>query len=504
MPHEGFTMSPPSGGLDLVSPIDAMPPEFALELENIFPGPTAPITRKGYTQYADLSASNTAVNTLAAYNKTDGTTEIIAVVEGGTPKIFKIVAGVATDITGTTPISATYSNMQTEQFGSRLYLANGQDTLQVYNGTTVADSTFTGVTLANLINVASYKERLYFVEKNTMKFWYGGTQAISGALTSFDLQYAMKKGGNLLFAGSYTNNTTTVSSDYFFACSSEGEILFYAGSSPADTNWSLVARFVIGQPLGYRAFLRVNNDVWILTQQGIVPLSALFQSDPEQALNVVSYRINPYITEYAATTPFSPRWHGMFWPQGRRVYVNVPTSESSTSMLVYSIDTKGWCVYTLNNRGDGITLLCADGIPYYGSYSGKVFEAEDGYRDNGAAITFAGRTAFSFYGSRGNYKAFKDIRPLLKTKKGLTFSLGIDTDFQRRITVDTITTGSATITPWGSPWGSPWSSPTEYIFNRYAVRGQGHSAAIRFGGSVNNSDCQIYGFEIRFDQGGQV
>lgn len=497
-------MPPPSGGLDLVSPIDSMEPQFALELENVFPGPTAPITRNGYILHSNLSSNVTAINTLAAYNKQDGTTEIIAVGEGTPPKIYKIVAGIATDITGTTAISANASNMQTEQFGTRLFLVNGVDTAQVYDGTTVADSTFTGVTLANLINVASYKERIYFVEKNTMKFWYGGTQAISGALTSFDLQYAMKKGGNLLFAGSFTNNTTTVSSDYFFACSSEGELLFYAGSSPADTNWALVARFVIGKPLGYRAFLRINNDVWILTQQGIVPISSLFQADPEQALNVVSYRINPYITQYAAVLPFSARWHGMFWPQGRRVYINVPNNEGATSMLVYSIDTKGWCIYKLNNQGDGITLLCADGTPYYGSFNGKVFEAENGYQDNGAAITFSGRTAFSFYGSRGNYKAFKDIRPLLKTKKGLTFSLGIDTDFQKRLTVDTITTGSAITTPWGSPWGSPWSSPIEYLFNRYAVRGQGHSAAIRFGGAVNSADCQIFGFEIRFDQGGQV
>jgi len=93
---------------------------------------------------------------------------------------------------------------------------------------------------------------------------------------------------------------------------------------------------------------------------------------------------------------------------------------------------------------------------------------------------------------------------LLRTRRGLTLSLGLDTDFQREVTVDTISTGLAVNTPWGSPWGSPWASSTEYIFNRFAIRGQGHSGAVRFGGSVNKAECQIYGFEIRFDRGGQV
>lgn len=500
-------MPPPSAGLDLVSPIDNMSPEYALELVNVFPGPTAPITRGGYSQYANISATNTSVDTLVNYSKTDGTSELIAVANGATPGIFSITVGSATNITGTTAISPSGTNMQAEQFGSRLYLCNGLNNVQVYDGATVADSTFTGVALDSLISVSSYRERLYFVEKNSLSVWYGGTKAIGvSALTQFDFQYVFRRGGYLLFAGSYTNQTAQTSQDLFFALSSEGEIVFYAGSSPdSTTNWSIVARYEnIGRPLGYRAVVRVNSDVWILTNQGIVPISVLFQSDPEQAQNSVSSRVNPLITQYSNIVPFSGRWHGVFWPQGRRVFINVPSSESSTLMLVFSIDTRGWCVYELANRGDGITLAVSDGEPFYGGNEGFVFLAEDGLSDNGEAIAFAGRTAFSFYDSRGNFKAFKDIRPLLKTRRGVNLTIGLDTDFQRRDSLDSITTGSGITTPWGSDWGSDWPSETEFLFNRFATRGQGHSAAVRFSGSLNNSECQIFGFEVRFDQGGQV
>lgn len=504
MPHQEFTFPPPSAGLDLVSPINATSPEYAIELVNIFPGATAPITRKGYEQKVALPSATT-VDTLFPYNKTDGTTEMIAVANGTTRKIYKIVGGTATDITGTTAIGATGSNFQCQQFGSRLYMCNGVNTVQVYDGSTVADSTFTGVTLANLVNVSSYKERLYFVEQNTLKFWYGNTQAIgSSALTSFDLQYVMRLGGRLLFAGSYTNQVAQTSQDLFFAISSEGEIVFYSGSSPASDVWGLVARFVIGKPLGYRAFVRVNNDVWILTEQGIVPISALFQADPEQALNMVSTRVNPFITDAATVTTFSGRWHGAFWPQGRRVFINVPSSETETQMLVYSIDSKGWCVYKLVSEGDSITIAVGESTPYYASADGKVYEGETGFEDKGFPIQFCLRTAFNPCNTPDLYKAFKDVRPLLRTKKGVSFDLAIDTDYRDVASGDTITTGVASTTPWGSPWGSSWASGPEYIYNRYAVRGQGHSASVKMDGEQDTSQCQFFGFELRFDAGGQV
>lgn len=92
----------------------------------------------------------------------------------------------------------------------------------------------------------------------------------------------------------------------------------------------------------------------------------------------------------------------------------------------------------------------------------------------------------------------------MKTKRGITLSLGLDIDFKRLPTVATITTPAGTFIPWGSPWGSPWSSDIEYVFDRYAAQGQGHCAAVRFGGSLKNATMQILGFEIRYDMGGQV
>ena len=137
-------------------------------------------------------------------------------------------------------------------------------------------------------------------------------------------------------------------------------------------------------------------------------------------------------------------------------------------------------------------------------WKGETGQADAVTATESQAIAYSGRSAFSFYGSRSNYKAFKDIRPILKVKRGVTLNIGLDTDFRRAATVTAVSTPAGVFTPWGSPWGSPWSAEVEYVFDRYATKGQGHCAAVRFGGSLKNSTMQILGFEVRYDMGGQV
>lgn len=526
MGFEGFTMSPPYGGLDLVSPIDNMDPASALELVNVFPGAGAPTVRLGYTELSTTGASISGeIQFMHRLPLANGTTVLIVATAN---KLYQVTtAGVVTDITKTVP--HTSGEMNFAILANNIYLTNasGADYPQVYGsgtGGTAINVTYTGVGLSfpKLVTCASYKRRIFFVEKDTGNIWYssvdqGGTSG-SPTLKKEDLSYNLTQGGFLLWTGSFTNQTASTSAEYFYAISSEGEVIMYAGDAPDEANWAQVARFYIGKPLGYRSFVRVNQDTWIITQQGIVPLSALFTLDPEQALNVVSQKINPLVTEYSLSNSFDHAWYGFFWPAGRRVYINIPTSGTGSFFLVYSLDTKGWTIFRLADLSDATSICSFNNLPFYGSGSGKIWKGETGFADQitttstGAPIAFSGRTPFSFYGSRGNYKAFKDIRPILKTQRGLSLSLGLDTEFQRRSVIETITTPPGTFTPWGStggvptftPWGSPWSSEAEYIFNRYAVKGQGHCAAIRFAGSIKNTTCQILGFEIRFDMGGQV
>jgi len=535
MSVQGVTMPPPSMGLDLVSPIDNMEPAAALELSNVFPGAGAPSVRLGYEQVVSLSET-TPIGFMRELPRPSGNSQLIV---ANTTKIYSISTGhVATNISKTG--GYTSSNWHAEVFANNIYLCNGVDNAQVYAGNTGTpaqdlNASFSGggSTLDKLINVNAYRERLYFVEKDTFKVWFHDTvRAIfvgaGSALKSYDFQYAMKRGGYLLFTTTYTNQTADTSDDYFVAVSSEGEIIMFSGYSPDDPAWKPVGHFFIGKPLGRKSYLRMGQDVWIITSQGIVPLSALFQTDPEQVINVVSKPVNPLISEFASLNNFGNSWHGFFWSNGRRAYISIPDSGGTAFLLVYSIDTKAWTQFNLLDGSHCVMSTVFNSFPYYGSYTGKIYKGEYNYADNvvgtngGESITFKGRLAFSFYGSRGNYKAFKDVRPLLKSRRGITLGLALDTDFKQTENAELITTPISKFTAWGSPWGvgagtinpftlapmtpvfTAWSSDVEYIYDRYAIAGQGHCAAIRFSGTIKNTPLQFLGFEVRYMIGGQV
>lgn len=497
MPFQGFTLPAPSGGLNLVDAIDNLPPNDADELINLYPNGSKVSLRGGHREFCDTGSS--AIRSMYVLPLANGTRKILV----GTNATFQEVSsGAASAVTGAT--TPTSNDWNATVFSHRLFLCNGADTVQVYTGSgNCADSTFTGVTLSTLINVSSYKERLYFVKKDSASFWYGPTKSIAGALTEFDLQYYFTLGGRLLFAGSYTDRLSSVAQDLFMACSSEGELFFYSGSYPGGA-WELAAKFKIGRPLGYRAFIRVDNDIWIITEQGIVPVSLLFSGSPTVALNTVGRKVNKRIADFAANTGSSHLWHGLHWSIGRRVFIVVPASAVDTILLVCNTETGAWCEYRYATSGTAISIAEADGIPYLGDNVGVVHQAEQNFSDGGVAIAYEGRLAYSFFGSRGNFKKFVDVRPLIVAGSTVTIGVGIDTDFQRGANLDTISGGVGNFTAWGSDWGSDWSGDVSYLFNRYSLRGQGHSGAIRISGSVLDAPLEFNAFEVRFEIGGQV
>jgi hypothetical protein len=494
-----------------------MDPSFALELINVFPGSGAPTVRGGYFRLAKPATST--IKFMAELPKPDGSSVMVV---GTDTALYSITtAGVVSTITKASP--HTNGEFNYTIFNNKIYLCNNAgtatDQAQYWDGSAAQalNLSFTGVSLQNLINVSTYRERLYFVEKNSLNFWYGALKAIgttATALTSYDTSYTFKHGGYLLHAGTYTNQTAATSQNLFFACTSEGELAFWQGTDPANTTgadpWTLVARYKIGKPLGFRSFIRVNQDIWIVTQQGVVPVSSLFQADPEAAVRVVSDKINPLIASSAKNVPFSYLWSGFTWSAGRRVYISAPISASTSWLLVYSMDSKGWTIFQLYSTTDGLSSCLFNNLPHYGSSNGTIWKGEIGHADRaetsvaGNAINFSYRSAFSFYNARGNYKVFRDIRPILQTQKGLSFSLGLDLDFKRNAIIPVVSTSSGDTTAWGSAWGSPWAAATEYLYDRYAVKGQGNCAAIRFGGSIRDVSCQILSFEVRFEIGGQV
>jgi hypothetical protein len=501
----GYTLPAFPGGINLVDPIDRTPDVDATNLINMYPSGPVLALRKGIS--TSWTAASAAAKTAATLVEADGTQTMVVACNSN---LYKKNGTSSTAIKGTT--TPTSDEWQHVTFNNRLYFVNGLDTAQVWTGTgNFADSDFTGVTLADLINVSAYKARLYFVEKDSGSIWYGNTNAVgASALTEFDVSYIFNLGGFVVSCGSYTDNLGQNTQDLFYILSSEGELLFYSGSYPGDSAWTLVARYVIGKPLGYRAQVRVENDLWFITDRGIVPTSILFSAMGSAAANSVSRKINPEIVDTAKEFAFSYLYSGIYYSGERKVVITIPVTSTSTKQLVYNVETGAWTCEQYAVAGANLCMSIVDGLLYCGANSGKVYQMYTGFNDDGSAISYTIEGGFNFFGNRQNYKVFKDIRPIIRTSAGaLTIKMDLDTNFQKRRSFATITTpaiGDAATTEWDSgTWDTdPWSEEERYLFDRYSLRGQGHCGALRIGGTMIDALLEFNAFEIRFEIGSQV
>lgn len=515
----GYTLPAFPGGINVIDPIDQVPETDAVDLLNVYPQGQRLELRKGTLRA--WAADSAAVKTLANLPLATGTEYLVAASDNN---LYKQNGTSSTSILGST--TPTSDEWQHTTFNTRLFLCNGVDTPQVWTGSgNCTDLSFTGgstPTLSTLINVSSYKERLYFVQKDTAKIWYGNTKAIgTTALNEFDVSYYLKSGGFVVACGSWSSNIGTTTQDLFYVLGSEGDLLFYSGSSPADVAFQLVARYVIGKPLGYRSTLNIENDLWIITNQGIVPVSQLFQTTASFATNSISRKINSIIQSAASAFPFSYIYSGIYYQRGRKVFINFPITSTNTKQLVCNVETGAWTIYKYSvspTEGTGGAVLSTainEGEPYSGSAVGIIYQLESGYVDDSGSgvisvpIPFEIRGGFNFFGKRGLYKVFKDIRPIMKTAAGdFTLEMDIDTDFRQLVSYATIaspeTDSEATATWDDDPWdSSPWSEEERYLFARYSLKGQGHCGALRIRGSLN-ALLEFNAFEIRYEEGAQT
>jgi hypothetical protein len=366
-------------------------PAGALVLENWFPTSTGIVTRRGKRKHATLSGSS-AVSALMTY------------VFGASTKLFAAdnsgIYDATTPASPTTPLTAvsgtgttTSGNFSSVQFstsgGEFLVCVNGQNLHKVFNGTTWAENSpaITGVTSDNFNHVWSFKNRLFFIRKNSRKFGYLPVNSIGGAITEFDLGPVLTLGGTLVMGGTWSSDAGNDIQDFCVFVSSEGEVAVYNGTDPSNAStWALQGVYRIGKPLGRRAMFKAGGDLGIATREGLVPISAAYSQAVEALSDVaISKDIGPLWTDLAANRssvdwqvqPFT-NVHSMLW-------IAPPTITGQEPLvLVANMRTGAWCVFT----GYNVRSMAAVGTALYaGDAVGVIYEAETGGTDDGWTYT---------------------------------------------------------------------------------------------------------------------
>ena len=492
------SISAPTGGWNARDALGAMELTDAVSIENWYPSTSDLQLRMGYSNFSTGLPSQ--VESLMAYN---GLTANKMLAGSGTA-LYNVTSGGAVGAavkSGLTNVRFQYQNYANTS-GNYLYMVNGADSPMYWDGTTFTDAAITGVTKANLIHINQHKNRLWFVEKNTLKAWYLSTSAIAGAATAFDLSGVAQMGGYLMAMATWTVDGGQGVDDLAVFITSWGEVIVYKGTDPSSANtWALVGIWQIGAPVGRRCFMKYSGDLLIICQDGVYPMSGALQSsrvNPKVALtNKIQFAVSNAVTNYGDNFG----WQLIQFPKQNQLYLNVPVNEGSLQQqYVMNTITKSWCNFT--GWAANCWELFNDHI-YFGGNT-VVGKAWDTFADNGSNITADCLQAFSPMGSPGRIKRFNMIKPYFRTDGSPAISANLNIDFNIEDTTSPISFAPTTYAAWDTAlWDTGvWSGGLRPVEKWQGVSGVGVWAAPRVKTASSGIDVHWVSTTIEMENGG--
>ena len=500
---QNYSISAPTGGLNVRDSLDNMPPEDAIVMDNYIPLDNKVVLRKGYVEFVKLDEK---VSTLVSYKKS-GDNHLLAFSHGN-----------MYDVTSAQHVIAyerdfTDNCWQSCQFRNRLILVNGTDVPQTFytteNGAVfeALQMTGEGLTSAKLINVCVSKQRLFFVEKGSLNAWYtSGVAEVQGTLNKFDMSSIFRDGGELKAIACWTQDGGQGIDDLTVFITSEGEVAVYSGSNPNNaSDWTLKGVYRMSRPIGYRCTLFYHGDVVLISEDGYIPLSKalpLNQADP--SLVSFSDKIRGLILERTRNNKDKFGWQGIIYPRGGYAVFNVP-AEQKFEQHVINTNTGAWCRFT------GIYALCwveFGGKLYFGSKDG-IYLFDEGYSDNKLHICGHVEQAYNNLGSP-NLKRIQLLNPRTKssTKYALVIYTNMDFSDQEKAYAENV--GNNGITKWNqvkwsclaNPIGTKWSTLKGSIRSQWIANSAvGFKASIVFKTKTRGNLIEWFDTGVRYENG---
>lgn len=486
--------------------------QAALVLDNWFPSQTGISLRGGCAKYATLPAACTAM-----FSYQSGTTE----------KLFAATAAGIYDITTVadpdTPPSAAVGSLtggdwtfvQFETSGGDFFVGcNGADTPREFDGTTWSSSTMTGLTTSLLSHVWAYKERLFFIEGGTMRFWYLPVGAKTGALTDFSLAGVFGKGGSLLFGATWSLDAGDGVDDLCVIVSTMGEVAVYQGTDPSDANaWSLVGRYEIASPLGKNAIERAGGELLIATVEGIVPISEAVNKDRAAlSLSAISRNIEPDWTEAVGQRSQLP-WTLKKFTENNMMIVGLPSPSTSieNASFVCNLETGAWTRFTGDPweiRGQTVLL----GIHYTGTGDGIIYQTDTGGNDDGDVYVCEYVGHFDQLGAGAAIKSVNLVRANFRASRSFLPKVSGSVDFAVTLPAPPSSVADSTEDTWDSGvWDTAiWDASGAALSvtsNWQAIAKAGFVFAPQVQvtcGVTPRPDAELMSFDVMFETGAVV
>jgi hypothetical protein len=489
----------PLAGLNALSPLMALRENEAILMENFFPAADGLALRQGFVEHA--TASDEPVDRLWVYSQPTGGEQLFATTDSGIYDVSS--AGAFGSAVSAITSGETIASAISTGAGSYLYFVNGVDDARHYNGTTwTTVATFGTVDTDTLSYVETYRQRLYFVKKNSLELEYLGANSISGTSTNYPLGAIFRRGGYIVALGTWTIDGGTGPEDNLVVLTSEGEVAVFAGSLPSDTSlWSERGVYYIAKPLGKQPLLKWGGDLLILTENGIYPLSSAIQSAAIDRVSALSEKIKPLFNTAAGLYRAEEGWQMIVDPLQPFLLANIP-STPVRKQFIMNTQTKAWTTFV---GWDSRCYARKGAELYFGTATGV--NRITGVNDNGANIVGTLLQAPSRLGL-SQKKKIELLKPYVSQNNGFTYTLGLAPDLGDPKEYTMITgAGSATAAIWGTArFGSAYWTGQTGISQDWQTVPDDYSTWKSFYLSIttNVADIRYFGSDLLMLPGGNL
>ena len=494
----------PFRGLNTQSSLAGLTQDYALTLDNWVCQPDAIVTRGGATTYA--SGFTSAPKTLLKYSSATAS-KMFAATDNGLFNVSLLGAIGASVATCTSGFGKSV-NFATSA-GQYLYFANGVNSPLLYDGTTWTSITgastpaITGPVTTNFFDVETYRQRLYFLHKDFLGFYYLPADSIAGAATAFRIGSVCRLGGKVVAHGTWSIDGGFGPDDHYALATSNGEVVVYHGSDPGVVaNWTYIGTYALGIPLGQNCFAKFGGDLLYLSENGVIPLSSILQSTGLNFSKAMTLRIQPTISTQAALYGSLLSWKIHVIPKRSLVVINVPQNSVTSIQFVYNSLSKAWSTFSGWNASDFIEF---EGQTYFttGFIVAKAFDGSSDFGNNIVAIC---DTAYNRFGTRKQLLPLM-MRALFASNALVPYTLGIAQDFSDVYTENTFGVSGPSGGLWNSGtwntavWGGSFDLHKDWV--TIAVRG-GLALSTRFQVSSKYASTILLALDYKFANQGLV
>ena len=470
VPAQEFTFPAPIRGWVLNENLSNPQPGGARVLDNWFCTTTGIKARGGRQKFATLDAKVQSIFTYKSGSQ--------SILFGATAtKIYDITSPASPTVVPTAAVTGMTSGYySTEHFGTAggnfLVVCNGTNSVRNFNGSAWSTPTITGVTSANLSQVWSHSNHLFFIEKNTMNAWYLPVDSISGTVAQISLAGVMTKGGSLVFGAKWSLDAGDGLDDKCVFVSSEGEVAVYEGTNPGSAlAWSLVGVYILPKPMGKNARIAAGGDLLIATEVGLIPMSAAINRDiaaMEQA--AVSKPIGTY-WQAKAKLLAGTNWEMVKSPDVGIMIVSQPSTAASECLVVNML-TGGWSRFT------GWDVQCLGyiaGQTFCGSADSCVYVLNVGGSDSGENYTCVYLGQADPMGLYGKQKTILQMRAVVNTSVSIMPQLTAQVNYSEALSSPPSSPADYSVDSWDSGiWDtSLWDASTPLaIVAQWAATGK--------------------------------